>query len=116
MNKTDNSKDCGLKVGEAFITRGDEKNRNQWKLGMMQGFIKRKDRITRGTKLRARKSYLERPIQLLYPLELLCDKPTEIEREISTLNHEATEWRPKKKGTAVAAELRIKDIVEAEEY
>ena len=81
VNKTDGSKDCGLKVGEVVIIRGDEKNRNLWKLGIVQEFIKGKDGIVRGAKLRAGKSYLERPVQHLYPLELSCDKPIELERE-----------------------------------
>ena len=64
--------------------------------------------------MRAGKSYLERPMQHLHPLELSCDKLTELEREKSTLNPEASVWRPKRNVT-VAAELRAKDIVEAEE-
>ena len=51
---------------------------------------------------------------ILYPLVLSCDKPTELEREKSTLNPEASVRRPKR-DSAVAAELRVKGIVEAEE-
>ena len=113
-NKTDGSKDCNLRVGEVVIIRGDEKNRNQWKLGIVQEFIKGKDGIIRGAKLRAGKSCLERPVQHLYPLELSCDKPTEFERGRSVLNPEASAWRPRR-DAAVAAELRVKNIVEAED-
>ena len=113
-NKTDGSKDCNLRVGEVVIIRGDEKNRNHWKLGIVQEFIKGKDGIIRGAKLRAGKSCLERPVQHLYPLELSCDKPTEFERGRSVLNPEASAWRPRR-DAAVAAELRVKNIVEAED-
>ena len=33
--------------------------------------------VVRAVKLRAGKSYLERAVQQLYPLELSCDKSTE---------------------------------------
>ncbi len=112
--KTDDWKDCNLRVGEVVIIRGDEKNRNQWKLGVVQKFVKGKDGIIRGAKLRAAKNCLERPVQHLYPLELSCDKPTEFERGRSVLNPEASAWRPRR-DAAVAAELRVKNIVEAED-
>ena len=68
----------------------------------------------RWNRLRAGKSYLERPVQHLYPLELSCDKPIELEREKSDLNPEASVWRPRR-DAAVAAELRVKDVVESED-
>ena len=66
MNKAGNSKDCKVKVDDVAIIWGDEKNRNQWKLGIVQEFMKGKDEVIRGAKLRAGKSYLERPVQHLW--------------------------------------------------
>ncbi len=109
--QSDGSKDCDVRVGEVVIIRGVVKNRNQWKLGVLQEFIKEEDGIIRGAKLRAGKSCLERPVQHLYPLELSCDKPAEFERGRSVLNPEASAWRPRG-DAAVAAELRVKNIVE----
>ncbi len=57
-NKTDGSKDYGLRVAEVVIIYGDEKNWNQWKSGVVQEFIKGKDGIIRGAKLRAGKGCL----------------------------------------------------------
>lgn len=110
-NRTDSSKDFGLKVGDVVIIRSDEKNRNYWKLGIVQEFITGKDGIIRGVKMRAGKNYLERPLQHLYPLELSCDKAVVSKRGKGELNPEASVWRPKR-DAAVAAELRMKDIAE----
>ena len=41
VNKAGNSKDCSLKVDDVVIIRGDEKNRNQEKVGIVQEIIKR---------------------------------------------------------------------------
>ena len=81
---------------------------------IVQEFIKGKDVIIRGAKLRAGKSYLERPVQHLYPLELLCDKPIEVKRAKSGSNPEASVWRPRR-DAAVAEELRMKDMIESED-
>ena len=53
--------------------RSDEKNRAQWKLGLVIDLIIGRDGVVRGTKLRTPKSVIERPVQHLYPLELTCD-------------------------------------------
>ena len=82
MNKTDGSEDCGLKVGEVVIIREDEKNRNQWNSsGIVQEFIKGKDGVIIGAKLKAGNGLLEQPVPHLYPLELSCDKPAQFERK-----------------------------------
>ena len=62
--------------------------------------------------LRAGKSYLERAIQQLYPLELSCDM--EPKREKTQLNPTATEFRPKR-GAAMDAKEIIRVIAEEEE-
>ena len=70
-----------------------------------------KDGVVRAVKLRAGKTYLERPFQHLYHLELSCDKrPATPE----TLNPEAPPFRPKR-DAAVAGDLRNKDILRNEQ-
>ena len=71
-----------------------------------------RDGVTRGARLRAGKSYLERPIQHLYPLELSCDKAAEA--PTAQLNAEAPVFRPTR-DAAVAARERIQSIADDEE-
>eukprot|EP00794_Sanderia_malayensis_P018542 gene18542-biopygen15623 len=63
-----------LEIGDVVTIKGDEKNRGQWKIGIVEELIQGRDGIVRAVKLRAGKSHLERPIQFLYPLELHCDR------------------------------------------
>ena len=72
-----------------------------------------RDGIVRAVKLRAGKRYLERAVQQLYPLELSCDRAGETTATAlnSTLNPEATHFRPRR-DAAVAAGLRIQDIAD----
>ena len=58
--------------GDVVIIKSEEKNRAQWKLGIIDDLITGSDGLIRGVKLKSRKSRLERPIQHLYP-ELSCD-------------------------------------------
>ena len=71
-----------------------------------------KDGLVRAVKLRAGKSFMERPVQHLYPLELSCDIGNRQKTKTTTeLNAEATEFRPKR-DAAVAARLRNQMIVD----
>ena len=90
-----------------MIIRSDEKNRAQWKLGVVDDLITGRDGVVRGAKLRSSKSSLERPLQHLYPLELSCDST--VEKTTSGLV-DAKVVRPQR-DTAAAARLRIEDIV-----
>ena len=112
-NMKKRSESCSLTKGDVVIIRGDEKDRNQWKLGIIVELIEGVDGIVRAARLRAGKNHLERAIQHLYPLELSCD------REAGTLpgvelNVDAPAFRPKR-DAAVAADLRLKAIVEDEQ-
>ena len=51
-------------------------------------------------------------MQLLYPLELSCDEDNNREPAV-TLNPDAAVFRPRR-DAAAAAELRMRDIVQAE--
>ena len=78
LREQHNLKHKGSKValakGDVVIIRGEGKNRGLWKLGIVEELITGRDRVVRGAKLRVGRSYLERPVQHLYPMELSCDR------------------------------------------
>lgn len=92
-------------IGEMVIIKGDEKNRNLWKLGKIVELIYGRDEIVRGAKVQTGKGILERSTQHLYPLELSCDTPMKKDQ----LNPEAPMFRPKRPA-AEAAREKIKAI------
>ena len=99
------------KIGDVVIIREDSKNRNQWKLGIVEQLIQGRDGITRAAKLRAGKGVLERATQHLYPLELSCDQLPP-----ALLDPTASEFTPRpRRNAAAAATLRIQDITGHEE-
>ena len=75
----------------------------------MEELIAGRDGVVRAVKLRAGKSYLERAVQQLYPLELSCNKSREAPKR--PLSPEALSFRPRR-DAAVAARLRVQDIAE----
>ena len=113
LREQHNLKHKGSKVtlakGDVVIIKGKEKNRGLWKLGIVKELITGRDRAVIGAKLPAGRSYLERPVQHLYPMELSCDRTTATPR--ATLSAEAPVFRPSR-DAAVAARARIKDATE----
>ena len=71
-----------------------------------------RDGVVRGAKLWVGRSHVERPVQLLYQLELSCDEDNNRETAV-TLNPEEAVFRPKR-DAAAAAEPRVKDIFQVE--
>ena len=61
-----------LAIGDIVIIKGEEQNRNLWRLGIATELFKGKDRIARAAQIRCGKSNLERAVQHLYPMELHC--------------------------------------------
>jgi hypothetical protein len=106
-----NRKSLKLSVGDVVIVRSDDRNRAKWPLGIVERLIPGKDGVVRAVKLRAGKSYLERPVQHLYPLELSCDRSQTTPKD---LNPEAPPFRPKR-DAAVAAKLRSEEILQNEQ-
>ena len=101
-------KECTLKQGDVVLIKGEERNRGKWKIGVVDQMFEGRDGVIRAVRLRAGKSFMERPVQHLYPLELSCDirwKPQ--------LNVEAREFSPKRKA-AKAARDNIRIIAEEE--
>ena len=63
-----------LSVGEVVIIQSKEQNRGKWPLSIIVELIAGHDSVVWAGKLRARRNYLERAVQHLYPLELSCDR------------------------------------------
>ena len=79
---------------------------------MVDKLYRGKDGVIRAVGLRTSKSYIERPIQYLYLLELHCDAEKQslsANTNTSTLDANAKEYRPRP-AAAVITEIRMKDI------
>ena len=94
-----------LSVGDVLILKSEERNRNCWPLGIIEKLIAERDGVVCAAKVRTQKTVLERAIQHLYPLELLCDRSN----DATPLNPTAPLFRSRQDASA-AAELRILDI------
>ena len=94
-----------------MIVKTEDKSRGKWPLGIIENLIVGNDGVVRGAKLRAGKSYMERAIQQLYPLELSCDR--QLSAPQARMNPEATPFHPKRYA-AVAARLRLQEITQEE--
>ena len=98
--------------GDVVVIKSEEKNRGQWKLGIIEELIIGQDGVVRGAKLREGKSILERPVQLLYPLELTNERPPR--RPNVDLDPRAPAFRPRRNAAAVAR-VCIQDIAQDEQ-
>ena len=99
-----------------MIIKGDEKNRGYWKIGIVTELHVGPDGIVRSATLRAGKSYLERTIPNLYPLELNCDRdrePAVVDRGEDDGGATVVMTQPSRDAAAVAA-LRIRDGADEE--
>ena len=54
---------------KVVLIKGEEKNRGLWKIGIVKKLIPGRDGVVGAVKLRAGKSFLERPILFLYPIK-----------------------------------------------
>ena len=107
-NTIHQDKELEVKPGDVVMIKGEEKNRGMWKTGVVESLITGRDGVTRTVKLPAGKSYLERAIQHLYPLELQCQ---ERPRKNPELNVQAREFRPKRQSAANASAI-IRELAE----
>lgn len=101
--------ESSLAVGDVVIIKSVERNRNCWPLGIIEELIIGRDQVVRGAKLCVGKSVLERPVQHLYPLELVCDRTPPPDKP-TLLNPGAPTFRPRR-DAAAAADLRIQDTI-----
>ena len=96
-----------LAVGDVVIIKSDEKNRAQWKLGVVIDLILGRDGVARGAKLRTPKSVIECPVQHLYPIELTSD----MTMAPAALNPTVPAFRPRR-NAAVAARACIQELAQ----
>ena len=99
-----------IEQGDVVLIQSDERNRGKWNTGVVVKLIKGRDRIVRGARLRAGKSFLERAVQQLCPMELSCDRFKEQEVPVPIPHARVTTPRR----AAIAAAKNIKDIAERE--
>ena len=104
-----------ININNVVIIKGDEKNRGKWKIGIIENIFMGKHNTIRSIRIRSGKNIIERPIQLLHPMELPCDSKstTKNTQDDKTLNVNAEEFRPKR-SAAVAVEQKIRNIVDNE--
>jgi hypothetical protein len=91
------------RADDVVIIQSDERSRGKWPLGVVDELYKGHDGVVRAVKLRAGKTYLERAVNHLYPLELSCDR-TET-KELINLNPEAASFRPRRDAAVAAQQL-----------
>ena len=103
-------KQANIQIGDVVIIKGESKNRGTWKLAIVEKLHTGKDNVIRAVGLRTAKNYLERPIQLLYPMELHCNTIRKISE--TKLNPNVEEFRPSrpKRTAAAVAKLRMQDM------
>lgn len=72
----------------------------------MEELYQGRDGVVRGTKLKTRKTHIDRALQHLYPLELHCGRKQDTKEsgaeEGQNLNPEAAVFRPRRKAATVA--------------
>ncbi len=98
--------------GDVVLIKGDERNRGKWKIGIIDSFIVGRDGVIRGARLRAGKSYIERAMQHLFPMELPCDR-NPVEDIGTNVRQEKAFGRPLR-DAAIKARERIANIARNE--
>ena len=83
-----------INVGDVVMIKGEDKNRGHWKIDILNHLYIGKDNIIRVAQLRIGMKLIDRPIQLLYPLELHCEGiiTTNEDETKNELNSSATEF------------------------
>ena len=112
-----NQRHMEIAIGDVTLIKGDEKNSRKWNITIVEELYEGgKDNIIRAVKLRSKKTYIERPIQFPYPLELSCDtgkRPKTVHQcRKQPLNVNASEFKPRRNAAAIA-EVQIHEAAEA---
>ena len=110
------TKEMSVQLEDVVLIQGFEGTRGKWNIGIVIKQIKGRDEVVRAIRLRAGRSYLERAIQHLYPMELSCDQLKEEHEEggkTSHLNPRAREFHPTRRA-AIAATDKIHRIAQVE--
>ena len=88
-NLNHQTEEATLKEGDVILIKGERRKR-QMEVGVVERLIQGRDGVIRGAQLRAGKTHPERLLQLLYPLELACDRSER--RRGGTLRADAGEF------------------------
>ena len=72
-NFSHKEKPVKININCVVMIKGDEKSRGKWKIGIIENIFVGKNNTIRSIRIRTGKNVIERPIQLLYPMELHCD-------------------------------------------
>ena len=97
-------------IEDVVLIKNEDRNRRKWKIGIVDKLYYGRDDVIPAVQLRSGKSFIQRPIQHLYSLELNCDINHEKEKK---LNVEAPLFRPKRTAAAIA-EIGIQNTREFE--
>ena len=73
-NMEHKTKEMNVKLGDVVLIQDTERNRGKWNMGIVVKLFQGRDGVVRAVGLRAGKSFLERAVQHLFPLELSCDQ------------------------------------------
>ncbi len=100
------------RIGEIVLVLGEEKNRGLWKKGKVLRLILGKDGVVRGVVLLHKGHEIERPIQLVCPLEIRSNEMEQ--RKASTPVVEEKPHRPPRRA-AEEAKKRIRNCLKDED-
>ena len=105
-------KEMQISLDDIVLIKDDEIHRGEWNIGMIDKLYRAKDGVIRAVGLRTSKSYIERPIQYLYLLDLYCNvekQPSSVNTNTLTLDANAKEYQLQRTAAEVA-EIRMKDM------
>ena len=94
-----------LAVREIVLIKGDGKDRGQWKMGVIQKLVKGRGDVIREAILKTGSGVYERPLQLLYPMELYVLRDIQKKR-VKEMNPNAKEFQPRAERVAKKTKAR----------
>ena len=101
-------------MGEIVLVVGDERNRGEWKKGKVVRLVQGKDGVVRGVTLFRKGPTIERPLQLVCPLEIRAVENTDEPQEGRRQQVDLRSQRPRRTAAQRAAK-RIGEQMHAEE-
>ena len=72
-NISHKEKQLEINIDNVVMIKEDEKNQIKWKIRIIENIFVGKDNTIRSIRIRTGKKVIERPIQLLYPMDLYFD-------------------------------------------
>ena len=107
------------------MIKGEDKRRGKWKIGTVKELYRGKDQEIWNVQVKTAERCLERPVHLLYPLELHCNEITsdcavprteeipgngDTQSKRNELNVYVSEFWPKRT-TAIIGSIKMNDMV-----